>query len=134
MFDQFMKGFESYKLPQFDSNKLFAIQQKNVETFTAIAKEFGESAQEIAQKSAAYAQENVEAVISASSEVFSTTAPDQNAAKQGELAKKSAAKSTKQAKELTELATKTQFKAFDTLNKRFGESIEEAKELAKKAA
>ncbi len=134
MFDQFMKGFESYKLPQLDTSKLFAIQQKNIEAFAAVAKEMGESVQEIAQKSAAYAQENVEAAISASNEVFSSTAPDQNAAKQGEFVKQSASTNTKQAKEITDLATKTQFKAMETLNKRFNASIEEAKELAKKAA
>lgn len=134
MFDQFMKGFESYKMPQFDTSKLFAIQQKNVETFASVAKSLSESTQELARKSAEYAQQNVEAAINASSEVFSTTAPEQNAAKQGDFVKKAAATSTKQAKELTELATKTQFSALETLNQRFNESIEETKELAKKAA
>lgn len=134
MFDQFMKGFESYKLPEFDATKLFTIQQKNVEAFASVAKSFGESTQEIATKSAQYAQQNIEAAISVSSEVFSTTAPDQNAAKQSEFAKKTAGETSKQAKELTELATKAQFKATDALNKRFNESIEETKELAKKAS
>lgn len=134
MFESFTKGFESFKMPQFDSSKLFAMQQKNVETFAAIAQSFGETSQELARKTAEFTQQNVESALNAGRDAMTTSAPDQNAAKQGEFAKKAASTYTKQAKELTDLATKSQFKTFDTLNKHLSETVEEAKELAKQAA
>ncbi len=133
MFDQFTKGFQSFKVPQFDTSAFVAMQQKNIENFTAISQAFGESTQEFAKKTAEFAQANTEAAISASRDVFTTTAPDQNAAKQSELAKKTLATCTKQAKELTEMATKSQFKAFEAMNKHFNETVEEAKNFAKAA-
>ncbi|MDG1287214.1 MAG: phasin family protein [Rickettsiales bacterium] len=134
MFDQFMKGFQSFKAPQIDTSALVALQKKNVENFTAISQAFGDATQEFTKKSAAFAQANTEAAMSASRDVFSATAPEEKAAKQGELAKKTVATCTKQVKELTELATKSQLKALETMNKHFNESVEDAKNLAKKAA
>jgi len=134
MLDQFMKGMQSFKTPQFDATKFISMQQKNAETFTTLAQSYGETAQEFAKKTAEFVQQNVESAINASRDVLTSTAPDQNAAKQGDYAKKTLATATKQARELTDMATKTQYKAFDMLSKRFGETIDEAKELAKTAA
>lgn len=131
MFDQFTKGFQSFKFPQVDAGKFFAIQQKNVETLSSVAQAWGESTQEFAKKTTEFAQQNVESALNASRDVFTTSAPEQNAAKQGEFAKKTVATCTKQARELADLATKSQFKAFETLNKRFNENVEEVTELAK---
>jgi phasin family protein len=52
------------------------------------------------------------------------------AEKQAEVVKAAVEKAVANARELTELATKSQGEAFDVLNKRFIESVDEVKTLA----
>ena len=126
MFDQFMKGFEAYKMPQFDAGKVITQQQKSMQEMTGLMQEMGQSAQAIAQKATEFAQSNVQESIKASQDIFTTTTPDQNLAKQGEFIKKTVANCTKQAKELNKLSTETQFKVVENFNKRVAESFSNA--------
>ncbi len=134
MFESFNKLFQSYKLPEFDNTKFSELQKRNIELFTANIQSYSDSMQEIARKSGEYAQKNFEDALEATREVFSTSTPEQNTAKQTDFVKKSTANYTKQARELTELSTQTHFKTLEKINKHIDSTAEEVKKMAKKAA
>ncbi len=125
MFDQFMKGFSTFKAPQFDATKMFAIQQKNTEVLSTTIQEWSEATQEIMKKSVEFAKQNAEESMNFSRD-FDMKAPEKNLAAQGEYMKKTLDSCTKQASELNKLATESQSKVMETLSARFKETLEEA--------
>jgi phasin family protein len=132
--DQFFKGFQGFKFPQVDFNDFFAMQRKNLEAFSAANQIISEGAQTIARRGTEFVRENVEEALNASRDLMTTNAPEKNAGKQTEFAKSAVKNGLSQFREVTEMATKSQFEAFDILSNRFAASVEEAKTLAEKTA
>jgi phasin family protein len=130
MYDQFMKSFQAFKTPQFDTAKLAAAQQKNITNMTSIMQHYGETAQTLAQKATEFAQQNVETAMNASREIMTTTAPEKNISNQGDFVKKAATTFAKQSKEFTKIATDAQVKAVEAATKQFGETIDDLKTAA----
>ena len=61
-----------------------------------------------------------------------TSSPEDRFAKQAEYSKHAIEKSLSNAKELTELVTKANTEAFNVINKRVTESLDEVRDFAKK--
>lgn len=130
---QGMQNWDAFQAPQFiavDFNKLFTLQRKNLEAFSAAQKMLNEGAQAIARRGAEFIRENMEDALSTSRDVVSNTAaPDKAAAKQADYAKNFVKNTTDQLREVSEMASKTHFEAFDILSSRFSRSVEEAKDF-----
>lgn len=109
----------------FDYNQLFSTQRRNIEALSAANQAVVEGAQAITRRQAEVIRENVEQVLQASREMFSGGTPDLNVTKQADLAKNLFENNLSNIREITEMATKSSFEAFDVLNKRAAESIEE---------
>ena len=126
-----MDAFKGFQAPQLDMNKLFTLQRKNIEAFSAAAKAMNDGAQAIARRSAEFARENMEDALSTSRDVVSSgSAPDKAMAKQADFAKSFVKNSAEQLREMSEMASKTQFEAFDILTSRFSRATEEVNDFA----
>lgn len=131
---QFDKFIGDFKVPAIDLEKIVAAQTKNVETLTSANKLAAESAQDIFQRQAAIARENVEEITAAFQEMLAAGEPKDKLARQTELAREGFERGVANFKELTTAANKASKQVFDLLNKRFVESLTEAQGFVKPAA
>jgi phasin family protein len=122
------------QMPKFDMSGFAGMQRKNMEAFSAAMQEMTEGAQQIARKGAEFLRDNVEGALNATRDLMTTTTPDTNAAKQAEYAKDFVKRGMNQFREVSEMASKSQFGAFDIISKRMTQSIEETKKMADKKA
>lgn len=114
----------------FDFNELASTQRRNIEAVAAANQAVVEGAQAITRRQAEVVRDNVEEVLSASKEMMTTGTPESNLNKQADFAKSIFETSLTNLRELTEMATKSGFEAFDVLNKRAAETLEEMSEVA----
>lgn len=128
------KVFGDFKTPNFDFNRLFELQRRNLEAFTAANQVVAEAAQTIARRQAEVLRSNVDSVISASKEFTAGGTPDFSVEKQAAQTKAVWEKSLANAREVSEIVTKSSFEAFDLLNKRATESFEELNNTVATAA
>ena len=131
--DQFFKGFQGFKFPQVDANDVFGLYRKNLEAFSAANQIVSEGAQTIARRGTEFLRDNVEETLNATREMMTSSSPEANAQKQSDFAKQAMQNGMNQFREVTEMATKSQFEAFDVLSNRFASNVEEAKNIAAKA-
>lgn len=134
MYNEAFKIFGDFKTPAFDFNSLFEVQRRNIEALTAANQVVAEGAQAIARRQAEVLRTNVDEVLNASKTMVSGGAPEINVEKQATLSKALFEKSLSNAREVSEMVSKSSFEAFDLLNKRAAESFDELGAVAGKAA
>lgn len=132
MYNDVFKIFGDFKTPAFDFNSLFELQRRNVEAFAAANQVVAEGVQAIARRQAEVVRNNVDTVLNASKDLVAGGTPEINVEKQAALTKNLFEKSLANAREVSEMVTKSSFEAFDLLNKRASESIEEMGKVASK--
>lgn len=108
-----------------DFNQVFATQRRNIEALSAANQVVIESAQAISRHQAEILRDNVEQVLKASRELLTSGTPETNLSKQAEYTRSIFENALSNAREVTEMVTKASFEAFDVLNKRASESLEE---------
>lgn len=113
-----------FKAP-LDFNQLFSNQRRNLETASEINQTLVESCQAAARCSTEAMRENMEYMMKASKDVFSGGTPEASIAKQAECTKKMFERTLSNLREIGEMVTKSSFEAFDVLNQRCAESLEE---------
>ncbi len=109
----------------FDLSQLINTQRRNIEAFTAANQAVVEGAQAISRRQAEVLREQVEQGLKASRDMMTGGAPEANISKQAEFAKSMFENALSNVREVTEMVTKSSFEAFDLLNKRASESLEE---------
>lgn len=109
----------------FDFNQLFSTQRRNFEALSAANQVAVESAQAITRRSAEIAREGVEQSLKASKDLMNGGAPEANLGKNAELAREFFENALSNMREISETAIKSGFEAFDILNKRAAEGMEE---------
>lgn len=133
MYNEVFKIFGDFKTPAFDFNSLFEVQRRNIEALTAANQVVAEGAQAIARRQAEVLRNNVDSMLSASKEMVSGGTPEITVEKQANLTKALFEKSLANAREVSEMVSKSSFEAFDLLNKRAAESVDELGTVARKA-
>ena len=139
-FADMMKQFSEYKaptvsaMPSVDVNKIMASGRKNAEACSAAGQAVAESCQAIARRQAELARAQVEKTLKTCKDMLVNGSPEINTTKQVELAKTMFESSLNNLREVSELATKSMFEAFDIVNRRASESIEEITGAASSAA
>lgn len=108
-----------------DFNQLFSTQRRNIEALSAANQVVVESAQAITRRQAEVLRTNVEDALKASKDLMTSGTPETNMNKQADLAKSFFETSLQNLREITEMATKSGFEAFDVLNRRAAETLEE---------
>ncbi len=130
------KMFGDFKSPAqiFDFNQFFTIQRRNLEAVTAANQIVAEGIQAVTRRQAELTRTNVEQVMKAGREAISSGSPEASAAKQAEVAKTMFEKSFNNVREVFEMLTKSNLEAFDLLNKRMAEAMEETGDAAATAS
>lgn len=131
MYDQFMKGFQSFQMPQFDASRAVSMQQRNIEIASQTAQMFQEFAQGYAQKASEYSQQLTEQSVNAARDIYTTPTPDQNFARQGDYISKTLRSLGKQSKEMAKMTADSQSKLFDTFSKQIEQNIDDSREFFK---
>lgn len=134
MYNEVFKIFGDFKTPAFDFNSLFEVQRRNIEALTAANQVVAEGAQAIARRQAEVLRSNVDELLNASKTIVSGQKPEINVEKQANLSKALFEKSLSNAREVSEMISKSSFEAFDLLNKRAAESFDELGAVAGKVA
>lgn len=119
------KMFADMKLPGLDPAALAAAQQKNFEALAAANKRAYDGYQALAKRQAEIFKENMEELASMLKGATPGAAADLNPAKQAEVVRQAAEKALANLRELSEMLAKTNTEAFDLVNKRLHENMEE---------
>lgn len=108
-----------------DFNQLFSTQRRNIEALSAANQVVVEGVQAISRRQAEVMRNNVEDTLKASKDLMTSGTPETNLSKQADFAKSFFETSLQNLREITEMATKSGFEAFDVLNRRAAETLEE---------
>lgn len=127
---QFMGEF---KVPNIDPDAILAANKKNFEAVAQANQIMIESVQAVAKRQVEIIRESTEQASAAIQEMVKAGAPEEKIAQQADLMKGALEKAMSNARELAELAAKSNQEAVDVINKRVGESLEEIREVAVKA-
>ena len=128
------KVFAGLSFPGFDVESLMATQRKNMEAFTQANQLAVEGVQAFAKRQVEIAREALEEASTALRELTQPGAPEEKLAKNAELAKHAFEKSLAATRELADLVAKANADAFEILNKRVTESLDELSSYAKNRA
>jgi phasin family protein len=128
------KYLGDFKVPGVDVETIVASQRKNIEALTQANKLAFEGLQNVVKRQAEILRQAIDEVTHISKDFAEPGAPHEKAARQAELAKDAFERALINARELTELISKANSDAFDLLNKRFSQSLDEAREAFAKAS
>lgn len=118
-------AFGDFFKNSFDFNQLFSTQRRNIEAFSAANQAVVEGAQAISRRQAEVFRATVEDMLKASKDLMTSGTPETNLSKQAELARNIFENTLSNLREITETATKSGFEAFDVLNKRTADTLQE---------
>ncbi|MFW0777468.1 MAG: phasin family protein [Rickettsiales bacterium] len=127
-------SFNDFFKSSVDMNDLVSSGRRNMETASEINQIVVENAQAVTRRQAEIARDNVEAALEAGKELMSGGASQDNLAKQADVARGFFESSLANAREITEMLTKSSFEAYDVLNRRAAESMEEVSKVSAKVA
>jgi phasin family protein len=126
------KVMADFRLPTVDVEAVVASQRKNIEALTQANQLAVEGVQAVARRQVEIARQAVEEYTSLLRDLSTPVAPEDRLAKQVDVVKGAMEKGLANARELAELATKANTEAFNVINKRFTESLDEVRDFAKK--
>ena len=117
------------KIPGFDMSALMTAQRKNIEALVAANKVTFEGMQTIVKRQAEIMAQALTEASSMAQQLASAGSPQEAGAKQTELVRQAFEKALANMHELAEIFSKVNTEAFELINKRFTESLEELKAL-----
>jgi len=126
------KVMADFRLPTVDVDAVVAAQRKNIEALTQANQLAVEGVQAVARRQVEIARQAVEEYTSLLRELSTPVAPEDRLAKQVDVVKGALEKGLANAREIADLATKANTEAFNVINKRFAEGLDEVRDFAKK--
>ena len=128
------KVLADLKIPGVDVESLVSAQRRNIEALTQANHLAVEGVQAVARRQAEILRNGFEEASSLMRDMIASS-PQDRVAKQTEAAKRAIEKSISNAREIAEMVAKVNSEAFDVINKRMTESLDEVRNLvAKKSA
>ncbi len=115
------------KFPVVGFDTVVETQRKNIEALTAANQTAFEGVQALFQRQAEVVRSSVEELTKATTDLWSTVSPEEKAAKQADLVKKSYESAIANLREAIDMLAKSNTQAADLINKRVGESLDELK-------
>lgn len=113
------------KLPGVDLEALMATQRKNIEALTAANKLAFEGFQAVATRQTEILRQTMEELQKMMTEVVSAGSPEDQVAKQAEMAKSAFEKALSNMKEVAEMVTKSNTEATSVISNRMSDSLQE---------
>ncbi len=108
-----------------DFNQIFSTGRRNLEAANAATQVVVESAQTISRRQAEVARANIDNALKVSKDLLTSGTPETAISKHADLMKAFFENTLTNLREVSELVTKSSFEAFDVLNRRTAESMEE---------
>jgi len=122
-----------FRVPGIDLEAAVASQRKNIEALTQANQLAVEGVQALMRRQVEITRQAMEDFSAMFRDMVQPNgSPEDRFAKQAEYSKHAIEKSLSNAKELTELVTKANTEAFNVINKRVTESLDEVRDFAKK--
>lgn len=126
------KVMGEFKVPNVDVDAVVAAQKKNIEALTSANQLAVEGMQAVAKRQTEILRQTVEELQKNVQALMENGAPEAKVAKGTELTKLAFEKAISNMKELSEMVVKSNGEAFDVINKRVAESLDEIRDIAKK--
>ena len=126
------KMLGEFKLPGVDMDKIAAAQRKNVEALTSANQLVAEGFQAVARRQAEIMRQTLEEAGKSMRDLMEQSAPEDRMVKQTELAKSAFETALSNMRELAEMVAKANTEAFDVMNRRYTESLDELKDMIKR--
>jgi phasin family protein len=123
-------AFKSMFKGNFDMNQPIDALRRNAEAVTEACQVVAEGAQENFRAGTETLRSNVETVLKNSKDVFTSGSPEASLAKGADLLRSLYENTLANVREITEMATKVGFEAFEVLNKRASETMDEISQPA----
>ncbi len=120
------------KVPGVDVEAILAAQRKNIEALTQANQLAVQGMQAVAKRQAEILSQSMTEVQAAAQELSKAGDAKTMTAKQAELVKSAFEKALANMRELAEMVASSNTEAFDVINKRFAESLNEVKGLVSK--
>ncbi len=128
------KYLGDFKVPGVDVDSLVTSQRKNIEALTQANKLAYDGLQAVVKRQAEILRQTVDEIAQATKDIAEPGNPQEKAAKQTELAKEAFERSLSNLRELSEMIAKANTEAFDLLNKRFTQTLDEVRDALTKSA
>ncbi|MBI2235949.1 MAG: phasin family protein [Magnetospirillum sp.] len=122
------KYLGDFKVPGLDVDTIITNQRKNIEAVSQANRLAYDGLQAVVKRQVEILRQTLDEVALASKEITEPGTPQDKAAKQTELAKDAFERSLSNIRELSEMVAKANSEAFDLLNKRFTQSLDEVRE------
>jgi len=126
------KMMRDLKLPGVDMQALLATQRKNIEALTAANQKVVQGMQAVAKRQSEILAQAMAEISTAAQQVASAGNPQEMTAKQAELTKQAFEKALANMRELAEMISQANTQAFEVINKRVSESLDELRNLTAK--
>lgn len=128
------KYLGDFKVPGMDIDTLVSSQRKNIDALTQANKLAYDGLQAVVKRQAEILRQTVDEIAQATKDITEPGNPQDKAAKQAELAKESFERALANLRELSEMVAKANTEAFDLLNKRFSQNLDEVRDAFAKLA
>ena len=126
------KAMSEFRVPSVDVDAVVASQRKNIEALTQANQLAVEGVQAVARRQVEIARQAMEEFSVMIRDLAQPVSPEDRIAKQAEFSKVALEKGLTNARELTEMVAKANTEAFNVINKRLTESLDEVREYATK--
>ena len=128
------KLMADFKMPGVDIESILATQRKNVEALAQANQLAVEGMQAVARRQAEILRTTMEEAAKAAQDMMVQGAPEDKLGKQTEIVKVGFERALSNMRELAEMVTKSNTEAFNVINKRFTESLDEMRSVMTKTA
>ena len=128
------KYLGDFKVPGVDVESLVSNQRKNIDALTQANKLAFEGLQNVVKRQVEILRQTIDEVAQVAKDFSEPGSAQDKAAKQAEFAKDAFERALANARELAELIAKSNAEAFDLLNKRFSQILDETRDAFQKAA
>ncbi|CAA6604626.1 MAG: phasin family protein [Alphaproteobacteria bacterium] len=125
------KIFADFKVPGVDVDAMLASQRKNIEALASANRLAFEGVQAVMRRQMEIMRQSIEEVVGATKAMTEAGSPQEKAAAQTELVKDAFERTLSNMRELVEMMGKSNNEAFDLLNKRFAQTMDEVKDVIK---
>jgi phasin family protein len=126
------KMMREFKMPGVDFESVMVMQRRNLETLAALNQQAAAGIQAIAKRQGEILQTLMNEASTAAQQLAEVS-PEERASKQTELTRRAFEQAVANMRELTEMVSKSQNEALETINQRVSESLEEVQTLIDKA-
>ncbi len=130
MQEQFSRILEQFRFPGMDMHALMESQQKNLEALRELTRIAGEGAAAVSRRQQEIVQQALEQTAAMMRDFKLPGSPGEAAAAQQELVRKAVETALSNARELGEMVNKSSREAFDVIQRRTTESLQELRHAA----